>query len=268
MMLARPASRTAASNGKSCSSRISRGPRWTGAWLSPPSARPCPTMCLPVAMTPSESSPRPGGRGCRRSPARRRVRILAVGLLDPAPARIARHVEHRRERMPGTGREHPSPDRRRHRLDELGIPGRRRADRLLEARRVAGHQAVQRFLVDDRRDAEPRLLDQVALDLVGRARRPRWRHRLVAPANRVIWPMPRPMSSSGSFAVERPDPDDLERPDGPELGDLLLDGHPAEQVADPLVDRQAGVAVGRLGRGHPLTEPAVKPPTICRSATA
>ena len=48
-----PRRRTAASNGKSCSSRSSRGPTWAGAWLSPPSASPWPTMCLPVAITPS-----------------------------------------------------------------------------------------------------------------------------------------------------------------------------------------------------------------------
>ena len=100
MTLARPASRTAASNGSSCSSRSSRGPTWAGAWLSPPSARPWPTRCLPVATTPvARSSPwMPAHVGDAERG--REVRVLAVGLLDAAPARVAGDVEDRRERLP------------------------------------------------------------------------------------------------------------------------------------------------------------------------
>ena len=36
---------------------------------------------------------------CRDAHARDQVRILAVGFLDAAPARIARHIHHRRQRL-------------------------------------------------------------------------------------------------------------------------------------------------------------------------
>ena len=96
----------------------------------------------------------------------REVGVLAVRLLDAAPARVAGGVEDRRERQPAADREHAPPDRGRDRLDELGVERRRRADRLLERGRAAGEQAVERLLVEDRRDPEPRLLDEVALDRV------------------------------------------------------------------------------------------------------
>ena len=76
-------SRTAASNGSSCSSRISRGPRWTGAWLSPPSASPWPTRCLPVATTPVATSVVPACRGRRR----RRARSRGTGPRRRSPRR-------------------------------------------------------------------------------------------------------------------------------------------------------------------------------------
>ncbi len=104
----------------------------------------------------------------------REVGVLAIRLLDAAPARVAGGVEDRREREPAADREHAPADRGRDRLDELGVEGRRRADRLLERRRPAGEQAVERLLVEDRGDPEARLLDEVALDRVaglGGARR-------------------------------------------------------------------------------------------------
>ena len=101
------------------------------------------------------------------------VRILAVGLLDPAPAGIAADVEDRGERVPGAGQQHPPPDRGGGRRDDVGVEARGGADRLLEAGGLPGDEAVQALLVDDRRDPQPRLLDQVALDRVGGRRPPR-----------------------------------------------------------------------------------------------
>ena len=86
--------------------------------------------------------------------------------------------------------EHPPPDRRGHRRDDVRIEARRGPDGLLEARRGPGDEAVQALLVDDRRDAEPRLLDQVALDRVARPRPPRPAAGWSSPARRVISPMP------------------------------------------------------------------------------
>ena len=123
------------------------------------------------------------GLDVRTAEHRGEVRVLAVGLLDPAPARVARDVEDRRERVAGAGQQHPPADRRGHRRDDVGVEARGGADRLLEARRSPRDQAVQALLVDDRRDPESRLLDEVAwialavcgdLDRaqVGRAREP------------------------------------------------------------------------------------------------
>ena len=64
------------------------------------------------------------------------------------------------------GRDHLLADDDADALDELGIPRRREPDRLRELRRVARAQAGGALLVHDRRDAEPRLLDEVALDRV------------------------------------------------------------------------------------------------------
>ena len=50
------------------------------------------------------------------------VRVLAVGLLDPAPARVARDVEDRAQGVAGAGRQHPPADRCR----PLGRRGRGR----------------------------------------------------------------------------------------------------------------------------------------------
>ena len=96
----------------------------------------------------------------------REVRVLAVRLLDAAPARVAADVEDRRERHGRPDRPHPAADRGRDRLDELRVERRGGADRLLEDGRVAGEQAVERLLVEERRDPEPRLLDEEALDRV------------------------------------------------------------------------------------------------------
>ncbi len=59
------------------------------------------------------------------------------------------------------------------RLDEVRVERRRGPDRLLERRRLAGEQAVERLLVEDRRDPEPRLLDEEPLDLVAGLALPR-----------------------------------------------------------------------------------------------
>ena len=98
------------------------------------------------------------------------IRVLAVGLLDPSPARVAGHVEDGCQAEPRTGQQHPSAERLGHGLDELRVPGRRGADGLLERRRIAREQAVEGLLVDECRDPEARLLTQVVLDLVARHR--------------------------------------------------------------------------------------------------
>ena len=67
----------------------------------------------------------------------------------------------------GAGRDHLLADDAADALDEVGIPGGGEADRLRELRGVAGAQSGGALLVNDRRDAEPGVLDEVPLDLVG-----------------------------------------------------------------------------------------------------
>ena len=167
MTLAIPAWRTAASNGNSCSSRSSRAAHVRRRLVEPALGQPVADHVL-------------GGRERRRRPGR-----------DPGAPRCRRS----RARPRGTGPRHrsprsgPSAGRARCRTPARarggrrsgasaagcvaaiadttsGVEARRRPDGLLEARRGPGDEAVQALLVDDRRDAEPRLLDEVALDRV------------------------------------------------------------------------------------------------------
>ena len=62
------------------------------------------------------------------------VRVLAVGLLDATPARVAGDVEDRCQGVARPGREHPPADRIGHPADEVRVERRGRSDRLLEAR--------------------------------------------------------------------------------------------------------------------------------------
>ena len=120
---------------------------------------------MPVAATPSRQVALHAA-DVRDAEPGREIRRLAVGLLDPAPARVARDVEHRRERVPGAGRHHLLADHDADALDQLGIPRRGEPDRLRELGRVARAQPGGALLVHDRRDPEPRVLDEVALDRV------------------------------------------------------------------------------------------------------
>ena len=98
---------------------------------------------------------------------RDQVGVLAVGLLDAPPARVARDVEDRRQALVGAHRAQLAREAARERLDQLRIPRGREADRLREAHRVARDEPVQALLVDDGRDAQARLFHEEALDLVG-----------------------------------------------------------------------------------------------------
>ena len=193
------------------------------------------------------------------------VRVLAVGLFDPAPARVARDVEDRAQGVAGAGRQHPPADRAGHPADEVGVERGPGADRLLEARRVQREQAVERFLVDDGRDPETRLLDQEPLDHVRRASdlrcaQVRGTGQTGDLTDAVARQCPEPFRIGSVLA------DHLECPDGAQLGDLLVQGHPGDEVGHACRRGQTRVPVGRRRGRHPFTDPCVRPPTSWRSA--
>ena len=272
MTLARPSPRTAASNGSSCSSRISRVPRWTGAWFSPPSAQRRARPCASRSRRRLREVRRPGARGRRRSPARLARYGSSPYVSSTRPQRGSRVMSStgaRACRAPIASIRRP--DRRRPSPRRARRPRRPRPDRLLEYRRAAGEQAVERLLVEDRRDPEPRLLDQEPLDLVAERPPPRAGRGSSPPATpRDLRRCPAEQGARHPAAVERAVPDELERPDRPELGDLLLEGHPRRGGRlDPRGDR-AGPASRYAARwlSSALHRSCRSPPTICRSAMA
>ena len=113
-----PAWRTAASNGKSCSSRSSRGADVRRRLVEAALGQPVADHVL------GRREHAVGEVGALErldvgaAELGREVGVLAVGLLDPAPARVARDVEDGRQRVPGTGQaasaggsSRPSPSR-------------------------------------------------------------------------------------------------------------------------------------------------------------
>jgi hypothetical protein len=87
------------------------------------------------------------------------VRILAVGLVDSAPAGIAGDVHDGRQRAEQTHGAHLAPHDVRHLLHGIGVPRRRQPDRGGKVRKAARHHAVQSLVVEDRRDPEAGLGD-------------------------------------------------------------------------------------------------------------
>ena len=163
------------------------------------------------------------------------VRVLAERLLDPAPPRVATHIEHRRQALVSTDRAHLGAHDARHPLDERWVPRAGEADRLGEDGGAPRHESGAHLFVNDGRYAESGLFDQEALDLVGRAccvggrdvaRTGHARHLSEA----VLHQGRRP-------AGERRPGDELEHPRAAQLRHLLDRRHAGEQVGHPVGDR-------------------------------
>ena len=267
-MLARPAARTAASNGSSCSSCSSRVPTWTGAWFSPPSASPCPTMCLPVASTPSTTSG-PWSPRTYAQPSSAARYGSSPYVSSMRPQRGSRVMS---RTGPSACRAPVASIRRR---SVVAICSTRSASHVAAAPMDCWNEGASRA-------SRPWRVSSwkiAGIPSLVSSTRNRWTSlpaaatpnasRFVPPAIRVTWPIPAPEQRARAVEVERALADDLERPDRPELRGLLLDRHPCEQVLDARVDGQLEVPVRRLGHCHqPFTAPAVRPPTSCRSAKA
>jgi hypothetical protein len=100
-------------------------------------------------------------RGADRS---HEVRILGDALVDPTPAGVAYHIEHRRQPLVDAERAHRRSDGGTDLGDEVGVERRAPGERCRKRRRLPRRQAGQALLVHDRRNAEPGPGDQVALE--------------------------------------------------------------------------------------------------------
>jgi len=113
---------------------------------------------------------------CERDAHRRdEIRIFAEGFVDAPPARVARDVHHRRERLGEPDGPQLPALQVRHLLDRRGIPGCRQRDGRRKMREPRRDHAVQRLVVKDGGNAESCLRDEVALDGVYRLRDDLWR---------------------------------------------------------------------------------------------
>ena len=266
--LAIPDRRTAASNGNSCSSRSSRSPMCAGAWFRPPSASPWPTMCLAVA---SDALGEVGALERLDVGAAElggEVRVLAVRLLDPAPARVASDVEDRARGR--AGRRSAASAGGSSRPIAATTSGSKLAAAPIDCWKhgaAQAMQAVQAFLVDDRRDPEPRPLDAgsrwIALAVCATSTG----RRLVEPASRLISPMPSPARAASRASSNPVSGTTSNAQNEPSWATFSARVIRAEQVGDARLDRERRVAVAGLDRRHqPFTDPAVRPPTMWRSA--
>ena len=190
--------------------------------------------------------PQPGGE----------IGVFAVGLFGAAPARIAGEVEDGRQHLLDAPRSRFPRGHRHDALEEVHVPGAGEADGHGEVRRPRSHEAVDRFLVEHGGDAEPRALDQELLHRVDVG------HGLSRPAARSA--RHRDLARSRHLAhavrehrlrlrgVEDP-PLVLEGrlllPHAAELGDLLLEGHPPQEILHPGLHREGLVAPGCRFRG-------------------
>ncbi len=194
------------------------------------------------------------------------VRILAIGLLDPAPARIAGDIDHRRQGLHRPPRPHLPRGHGEHLAHHFRIEGGGEGDGLGEGGRVPRHITVQGLFVGEAGDAEAGLLARPALDLVhiprglgGGAmdRRPALGRR--RPEGGRALDVRRPRHRAHAVGIARGGPGGIEvrvrglnlslvLPDALHLRDLLLQRHAPHQVVDTGLNGQAGVAVGRVGR--------------------
>ena len=169
----------------------------------------------------------------RRGQHGREVRVLAEALGDPAPARVARDVHHRRERPVEAGRGRllggdGRAVRHQLRVPRRGLGERDREDRAVAVDHVAAHQ---------QRDAEPALLDRDALDLQARGRHDLVQHRAEPALAQAL------LERVGYLAARGVDLH--------ELADLLGERHAGQQLVHATLDvALRGRGGGGQGKDH------------------
>ena len=187
--------------------------------------------------------------------ARDEIGILAIGLLDAAPARVASHVDHRSQHVLNPACPHLARGHGEDFLGQRGVKTRRQGDGLGKAGGARCDETVQAFFVQDGRDAKARFLNQELLQgvrhvrglargvLVARAGdfAHAVGHQLARPSDREELRLG--IVDEGVVPVDRL-----------KLRYLLVDRHAAEQVGDTHVDGKLGVAVGGLARRFPFRQ--------------
>ena len=89
--------------------------------------------------------------------------VFGDALVDPTPAGVADHIEHRSQTLMDAEGSHGRADGPTDLLDQLGVEGRAPRQRRREGRRLPRGEARQAFLVHERRNAQSRLLLQSPL---------------------------------------------------------------------------------------------------------
>ncbi len=187
------------------------------------------------------------------------VRVLADGLLHPAPAKVADHVQDGGEPLVDPDRPHVLADPPGHLGDQLGVPGGAPGERDGVGGGAPGGESGQALLMGERRDPEPAGLGDPGLGAGQREGADPRVHR--GGAER---PGELAQSAGGDLLeVDRVDHLVLVRrysvalgvgahPDAVQLGGLLLEGHPGRQIGHPLLGAQRRVAPRAVGGGELL----------------
>src|SRR5205814_4406048 len=98
------------------------------------------------------------------SHARREIGVLAVRLFEAPPPRLAGDVDDRCEYLTDAASAGFCSSRGKHTLHQIGVPRTCERDRLRKTRRAGRFETMQRFLVEQHGNAEPRAVANPSLD--------------------------------------------------------------------------------------------------------
>ena len=185
----------------------------------------------------------------RDAQTRNQIRVFAVGLLDAAPARVARHIHHRRQRLMRSAQSRFFGSHREKRFDQIGIERRSERYGLRKTCGVNRRVAVQTFFVKDHRDSETAVLDEELLNRVSE-----FSHlSSVLAFSRIAWASnltePVPMFESGfgfmkvEVAVGVHERFCFLLPDAHHLRGFFFERHPRQQIFHTSRRRQIGIFV-------------------------
>ena len=181
-------------------------------------------------------------------------RVLSVGLLHPAPARIPSDVEHGGQGLARSDGQHLRADVVTDPFEQVGVEGGTQPDALGELDRVTGTESGYRLLVDHRGNSEARVLHQPALDLVREAcQSPGPQARRCCDPGDLPGSVGHQLSGLpfGEVALVSLALDELGRPDTAELRQLLGQGHLRDERLHAFgCQGRVGLCLSPGGSGH------------------